>query len=150
MIRFVRLARCRAGFGACLAAWLGGSACGVCLSSPMKWSQGQPPKRLAPSGLSVCVLTRISGHFEGGGEWVHVFWKDGWWWLDGGSKQSGVTATARCMRRSCFTGGQAGKTAVSSEFHVKNLNTPSFPALSGCDCGQQTAETPAEAATILT
>jgi hypothetical protein len=145
----------RAGRGAALWASLAAlvvlPACGVCLSSPAQWKQGDPPRQLAPTGLSVCVLTRVSGHFEGGGERVRVYWKDGSWWLAGTSQQSGVAATAYCMRRSCFKGEKGGTTFVSSEFEVKTLNPPTFPGLSGCDCGGNYADTwPAGAATFIT
>ncbi len=66
------------------------------------WEQGQPsvPKASVPMGSAsgrVCFLTRVAGHFQGGGEGVRAYVSGGSWYLGGNSQQSGVSARARCV-----------------------------------------------------
>jgi hypothetical protein len=57
------------------------------------WEQGQPPVRLIRRGEGFCVLTKVSGRFQGGGESVRLWIDgDGWWYLGGESHQLGVNA----------------------------------------------------------
>lgn len=67
------------------------------------WQQGQGAVRMQPTSTYVCVLTRIGGHFQGGGEAVHVYQSAGWWYLGGHSQQQGVNGAARCFQQSAFT-----------------------------------------------
>ncbi|CAM4281860.1 hypothetical protein [Pseudoalteromonas byunsanensis] len=60
------------------------------------WKQGESAKILAPSANTVCYLTKVSGKFEGSGEWVRLSQNNGYWMLNGASQQRDVTATATC------------------------------------------------------
>jgi hypothetical protein len=46
---------------------------------------------------SACFLTRVTGHFEGGGEVVPAFTSGGSWYLGGQSHQQEVAAGAQCV-----------------------------------------------------
>jgi hypothetical protein len=85
-------------------ALLGGWATG-----PFTWSQGDSERVLEKVSTHVCALTRMSGKFRGGAEWVHVGADDAneRWVIKGGSAQSGVTAEATCFPRSGFAGTKA-------------------------------------------
>jgi hypothetical protein len=68
------------------------------------WTQGDPPLRLGPTtARQACFLTRIAGHFEGGGETVGISEGidigvgTGNQTLSGQSLQAGVSATATCI-----------------------------------------------------
>ena len=62
---------------------------------PILWHDGT--KIHKQQGL--CFLTRISGKFEGGGEYVEVYiGKDDYWYLKGNSHQQDVAATAMCYK----------------------------------------------------
>jgi len=64
-------------------------------------------KRIAHSDqVDFCFLTRVTGKFEGGGEFVEVVRKaDGWWHLRGKSHQVGVGGSAICMKLELATEG---------------------------------------------
>lgn len=67
------------------------------------WFQGNGPGTLEPSATSLCLLVRIAGKFRGQGEVVEVVDDGKNWILKGRSKQSGVSAFARCVPWSRFT-----------------------------------------------
>ncbi|WP_437723134.1 hypothetical protein [Sorangium sp. So ce861] len=77
------------------------SARARCVSMPASaeysWGQRQQPVYMGTAAGRTCFLTRVTGHFEGGGEWVHVYVSGGSWYLGGGSEQDGVGASARCV-----------------------------------------------------
>jgi hypothetical protein len=63
------------------------------------WHQGEPPVRLIHHEDGFCALTRITGHFQGGGERVQVYiGPDGYWYLGGNSMQEGVSAQCIVVR----------------------------------------------------
>jgi hypothetical protein len=67
-------------------------------SSEFSWRQGEPAKPMfADNGFTVCMLTKVQGKFDGGGEHVEVTRSNGMWFLGGGSQQSGVAAEGRCI-----------------------------------------------------
>jgi len=63
------------------------------------WTQGDSPVFLGTtSATRGCFLTRIAGHFEGGGEEVRIVETlTGPQTLQGSSAQAGVSASARCV-----------------------------------------------------
>jgi hypothetical protein len=62
------------------------------------WSQGEPPVRMIHKDEGFCFLTRVGGGFEGGGEVVLIELRDdGYYYLTGGSGQSGVHAEATAV-----------------------------------------------------
>src|SRR5262249_30334083 len=74
--------------------WLGGSsgqiavaASAMCITSGhlefrvFAWSQGSPPTPLGPAADRACMLTKVQGDFEGGGEHVHTWIDNGSWYL---------------------------------------------------------------------
>lgn len=75
------------------------------------WSQGQPEQWLMPEADGICMLTGVGGKFRGGGERVQVEVDPihRWWRLTGTSSQTGVSARARCLRWSEFSGLGAGR-----------------------------------------
>jgi|GEM_PF-1810630 len=95
------------------------------------WSQGQGARDLGPVTSRLCYLTRVSGHFEGGGEYVRVYQENGHWWLGGHSKQSGVGGKAVCVDRKLFSSGTQHDTAVSHDFHMAFHSASA--SLTGCD-----------------
>jgi hypothetical protein len=67
------------------------------------WHQGQAEVTMVPEATHVCVLTRVTGSFKGGGEWVRVEADDdGNWRLRGASQQEDVAASATCFAKSAF------------------------------------------------
>jgi hypothetical protein len=69
------------------------------------WEGGDRAVRpLLPKSTDVCVLTRVSGKFMGGGESVRVFeGDDDRWYLEVGSHQKeGVRGAAYCFKKSGF------------------------------------------------
>lgn len=67
-------------------------------TSEVTWNQGDYPKSLGASSDRVCFLTRMQGKFMGSGERIHVYGSEGTWYLGGNSYQSGVSASARCIK----------------------------------------------------
>lgn len=61
------------------------------------WAQGQSPVNMGSDRNRLCALASVTGKFEGFGESVEVFAKDGSWWLSGTSQQKHVAATAACI-----------------------------------------------------
>lgn len=61
------------------------------------WTQGQERVLLGTAEGRACFLTRITGHYEGGGERLRVYIEDGNWYLHGQSQQLGVGGSARCI-----------------------------------------------------
>ena len=58
------------------------------------WKRGTGPVKMIARSEGFCILTSISGRFEGGGERIHMYiGRDGYWYLDGNAAQ-GVTGTA--------------------------------------------------------
>lgn len=72
-------------------------------SGPFGWYQGMGARQLESFSTHVCVLSRMSGKFEGNGEWVQVWHDNSRWYLSGNSQQHGVSAEATCYPRSGFT-----------------------------------------------
>jgi hypothetical protein len=69
---------------------------------PFVWNQGSADVYLASASTHVCVLTRLKGDFDGGGEKVLVYQANGSWYLGGTSKQSGIGGVAYCYAMSAF------------------------------------------------
>ena len=68
------------------------------------WDQYQGyPTRLIQATDGFCYLTRIGGFYAGIGEQIELKVVDGWWYLDGTSQQSAVSASARCARWTDFS-----------------------------------------------
>lgn len=67
------------------------------ISGEYTWRQGQAAVRMGPANTTIPVLTWVQGKFEGGGEYVRIYSSGGYWYLGGGSRQSAVTAKARCF-----------------------------------------------------
>src|SRR5690349_21709700 len=57
------------------------------LSPAFQWLAGDGPRRLAATSDHVCILTSVSGKFEGDRESVRVVPRDGFFWLEGSSAQ---------------------------------------------------------------
>jgi hypothetical protein len=55
------------------------------------------PIRMIRSNDGICYLTLVRGRFQGAGEKVTIANRDGYWWLEGESKQEGVAAEATCV-----------------------------------------------------
>ncbi len=63
------------------------------------WHQGEPPVRLIRKEEGFCALSRVTGHFQGGGETVKVYiGEDGYWYLGGESMQNDVAADCIVVR----------------------------------------------------
>lgn len=62
------------------------------------WRQGQQEVEMIGIDEGFCYLTRITGRFEGDGEFVVIHIRGGSWYLDGGSLQEYVAAKARCWK----------------------------------------------------
>jgi hypothetical protein len=71
------------------------------MTDEKSWDQAQGAETvdLAPAEGYACFLTRMRGHFEGGGEVIHTRIENGRWVLGGNSAQDGgaVSASARCI-----------------------------------------------------
>ena len=97
-------------------ALIGGWATG-----PHTWSQANNlPTKLPLIADNVCVLTRLSGRFEGMGEKVQLTDDGTNWYLQGKSQQDGVGGEAYCFKRSSFL----VSTRVSSEYVQYNFGDP--------------------------
>lgn len=71
-------------------------------TGPYNWSQGQSSIQLKPISTHHCVLTKIGGDFDGGGELAYLYQSGDYWRLGGTSAQSGVKASAYCFATSKF------------------------------------------------
>lgn len=69
---------------------------------PYSWSQYGSTVQMMPTSTHVCVLTRVAGDFDGGGEQVKVYQYGGYWFMGGGSQQSGVGGQAWCFAKNAF------------------------------------------------
>jgi hypothetical protein len=67
------------------------------------WVQGAMPVDMGVARGRLCLLTRVTGDFEGGAEYVEIVSSGGHWWLQGGSAQLGVGAHARCLTVSWYS-----------------------------------------------
>jgi hypothetical protein len=61
------------------------------------WHRDQPATKMTRSDRTVCFLTKVTGYFYGGGEWVEIVDNGGYWYLQGGAQTRDVAATARCV-----------------------------------------------------
>lgn len=61
-------------------------------------SNDNSPKRMLSTSEGICFLTRVSGKFEGEGEWLKVYPENGQWMFAGRSAQAGIQGDARCWR----------------------------------------------------
>jgi hypothetical protein len=72
------------------------------------WTSGPFPvgqnadRQLESDSTHVCVLTKVSGHYAGGGEMVQLLRVNGFWRLRTQSQQEGVGAEAFCFMKSGF------------------------------------------------
>ncbi len=59
------------------------------------WKLGEPPVKMLPKKNGICFLSEIAGHFAGPSEEVSVrLADDGYWYLDGKSRQDQLGASA--------------------------------------------------------
>jgi len=108
---------------------------------PFTWSQGEQIKFLKSGNDFVCVLTRVTGHFQGGGEQVllsleqsgvaNAAGEASTWILGGSSLQKGVSAAAYCFRKDKFL--SSGTARWNSERFATN-------AKSGASCVTSSTE----------
>jgi hypothetical protein len=97
-------------------------------TGPATWTQGERPRRLGTVADNICILSRLTGKYEGGGEYVSVTHDGTDWYLQGGSQQVGVAGEALCFPRKLFVGNSA-RTQISSEYAWQAFgNNCGFPA----------------------
>jgi hypothetical protein len=90
------------------AATLGASSANAAPAPPIVypvgyWLQGDvSATRLADTTNYFCYLTYVTGRYAGGGESVHVYASDGYWYVGGSSAQQGVEAGATCVDYAAF------------------------------------------------
>jgi hypothetical protein len=72
---------------------------------------------MAPVDTHMCVLTRVSGDFDGGGEEVKIYQMNGYWYLGGQSMQTGVGGSAYCFAKNQFLANGAARW-TSGDFWV--------------------------------
>ncbi len=77
------------------------------------WTVGQGARPLASSADYFCFLSKVTGAFAGGGEWVDVYGSNGWWYVSGGSLQGALSATATCVKYTAFANVAYGWTPTS-------------------------------------
>jgi hypothetical protein len=109
-------------------ALLGGWATG-----PFAWSQAVPARRLESASTHVCVLTRMSGKFEGTGELLQVRLRGSDWYLEGMSKQSGVSGEATCFPRGSFF-DTCSKPVCPTTQLLAPVNAEAWTRLNAEDC----------------
>lgn len=63
-----------------------------------KWKHGDPPLKLVRADEGFCFLSGIGGAYDGHGEGVRVYIKEGDWYLGGTSMQESLWATAMIVR----------------------------------------------------
>lgn len=73
-------------------------------SGEYSWSQGSYPIHMGSGAGRVCFLTMMSGRFKGGGEEIWAYRSGPSWYLDGRSRQKGVSAGARCVQATWYSG----------------------------------------------
>jgi len=93
------------------------------ISGPYPWDQRLHRRRLASLAGNVCVLTRLTGKFEGMGEGIRVTDDGTNWYLEGFSKQRDLAAEAYCFPRDKFRGNDAN-TRISSEYERWTIGAP--------------------------
>ncbi len=76
---------------------------------PYSWSQGLSSVQMQPTSTHVCVLTKVSGDFDGGGESVRLYQSNGWWFMGGSSQQSGIGGQAYCFAHNAFLANGAAR-----------------------------------------
>ena len=86
-------------------------------SGPYTWTQGEGARKMDSVAASVCVLTRVTGKFEGTGEAVRVTNDGQDWYLTGFSQQRDVAGEAHCFPRNKFR-GHDDNTRISSEYEL--------------------------------
>jgi hypothetical protein len=87
-------------------------------------AEGNRKMLLEPDSTDVCVLTRVSGKFMGGGETVRVVVVNGRWVLEVAShQQEGVTGTAFCFKKNSFKANGPAR-LTSPPFEATDLFSP--------------------------
>jgi hypothetical protein len=83
---------------------------GPAIPGEYTWSQGQLGVNMGSATNKVCFLTRVQGKFRDVTESVGVGIVFGNWYLGGSSQQTGVSARARCIAASSYSGEVTGTT----------------------------------------
>ena len=86
-------------------------------SGPYPWDQTMARRKMASVAGNVCVLTRLTGKFEGMGEAIKVTNEGTNWYLEGFSKQRDLAAEAYCFPRDGFKSVDSN-TRVSSQYEL--------------------------------
>jgi hypothetical protein len=98
------------------------------ITGPFRVS-GNASINMLPDSTDVCVLTRVTGKFQGSGERVVVELVNGLWVLRSQSQQIGVAAEAHCFKKDQFISNVTRR--VSQVFSEESFG-------SGNGCGQTT------------
>jgi hypothetical protein len=93
------------------------------VEGPFRWTAPQARFAIRELSTYLCVLTRVSGAFAGGGESVVLSHDNDFWYIGGSSSPSFVSAEVYCFRRSGLT-NPAGASYVSDIF---GTSSPGYP-----------------------
>jgi hypothetical protein len=93
------------------------------------------PVRMIRSNSGICFLTQVRGRFRGAGEKVTIVNRDGYWWLEGESKQAGVAAQATCVPFSAIRHSHTLRYSVKPAFVWARANE--CPPILPCDSWAQ-------------
>lgn len=93
-------------------------------AGPYSWSQGQADKRLNAVSTHVCVLTYVAGDFAGSAEEVKIYQSNGYWYLGGKSRQTGISGQAYCFAKDKFLANGPERRASGDNFAIYASNTP--------------------------
>lgn len=85
-------------------------------STEYSWSQGAYATHMGSGSNRACFLTRMSGRFKGGGEEIWAYRSGPSWYLGGRSQQSGVSAGARCVNVSWYSGAYSWSQGAHSVY----------------------------------
>ncbi len=118
---------------------------GFCSSVPRyysgAWSQtsDSSPALITDSTSHLCWLTKVTGHFVGGAEYIHVYESGSSWYIGGGSEEQGIAGGATCVDYDAFTPESTGVNNWTNSFGVTSTSQPG--AVSGGPSGVVVATT---------
>lgn len=101
--------------------------------SAYSWERGSPPTVMVSASSHICLLTSVSGKFEGPGERIALYIDTGAsggakWVLNGTSGQAQLRANATCVRKSKFVVPPGFMSSVFAKVHGNHMNGSCNPA----------------------
>lgn len=92
---------------------------GASVSAEYEWTADRElPVNMGTASGRVCLLTYVSGDFDGSSDWVRAYTSGGSWFLFGSSSKATGRARARCIPVSTYSGEYTWSSSQSYDTHM--------------------------------